>query len=66
MWTKFSSANTFEIGATIVNKKKQLEPLDEYKKSLIFEYVTGKKKKSPPVELVFFSVFYIEKDLIYV
>ena len=62
LWTKFSSANTFEIDATIVNKKKQLETLDEYKKSLIFEYVTGKKKKSPPVELVFFSVFYIEKD----
>jgi len=62
LWTKFSSANTFEIDATIVNKKTQLETLDEYKKSLIFEYVTGKKKKSPPVELVFFSVFYIEKD----
>lgn len=44
LWTKFSSANTFEIDATIVNKKKQLETLDEYKKSLIFEYVTGKKR----------------------
>ena len=44
LWTKFSSANTFEIDATIVNKKKQLKTLDEYKKSLIFEYVTGKKE----------------------
>ena len=28
----------------ISNKKKQLETLEEYKKSLIFEYVTGKKE----------------------
>lgn len=33
-----------EIDATIVDKQKQLETLDEYKKSLIFEYVTGKKE----------------------
>jgi type I restriction enzyme S subunit len=37
-----------EIDATIVDKQKQLETLDEYKKSLIFEYVTG-KKGSPSV-----------------
>lgn len=33
-----------EIDATIVDKQRQLETLDEYKKSLIFEYVTGKKE----------------------
>lgn len=33
-----------EIDATIAEKQKQLETLDEYKKSLIFEYVTGKKE----------------------
>lgn len=30
--------------AVIADKKAQLETLDEYKKSLIFEYVTGKKE----------------------
>ena len=30
--------------AVIADKKSQLEILDEYKKSLIFEYVTGKKE----------------------
>ena len=30
--------------ATIADKKQQLETLEEYKKSLIFEYVTGKKE----------------------
>lgn len=29
---------------TIANKQKQLETLEEYKKSLIYEYVTGKKE----------------------
>ena len=33
-----------DIDATIAEKKKQLETLEEYKKSLIFEYVTGKKE----------------------
>lgn len=33
-----------EINATIADKQKQIETLDEYKKSLIFEYVTGKKE----------------------
>jgi len=33
-----------EIDATIADKQRQLETLDEYKKSLIFEYVTGKKE----------------------
>ena len=28
----------------IVNKKQQLEKLEAYKKSLIYEYVTGKKE----------------------
>lgn len=35
-----------EIDVTIADKQKQLETLDEYKKSLIFEYVTGKKEVS--------------------
>lgn len=35
-----------EIDATVADKQKQLETLDEYKKSLIFEYVTGKKEVS--------------------
>ena len=33
-----------EIDATVADKQKQLETLEEYKKSLIFEYVTGKKE----------------------
>ena len=33
-----------EIDSIISDKKTQLETLEEYKKSLIFEYVTGKKE----------------------
>ena len=33
-----------EINAVIADKKVQLETLAEYKKSLIYEYVTGKKE----------------------
>ena len=33
-----------EIDAVIADKKTQLETLAEYKKSLIYEYVTGKKE----------------------
>lgn len=33
-----------EIDATIAEKQKQLKTLEEYKKSFIFEYVTGKKE----------------------
>ena len=33
-----------EIEQTIADKKAQLDTLDEYKKSLIYEYVTGKKE----------------------
>lgn len=33
-----------EIEQAIVDKKVQLDTLDEYKKSLIYEYVTGKKE----------------------
>ncbi len=33
-----------EIDGAIEDKKKQLEILEEYKKSLIYEYVTGKKE----------------------
>lgn len=35
-----------EIDTIILEKKKQLETLDQYKKSLIYEYVTGKKEVS--------------------
>ena len=35
---------TNEISATITDKKKHLDTLAEYKKSLIYEYVTGKKE----------------------
>lgn len=35
---------TNEIDSIIAKKKKQLDVLAEYKKSLIYEYVTGKKK----------------------
>lgn len=35
---------TNEIEATIAKKKEQLEILADYKKSLIYEYVTGKKE----------------------
>ena len=34
--------------AVIADKKAQLATLDEYKKSLIFEYVTGKKEVPAP------------------
>lgn len=33
-----------EVDATIAEKQKQLTTLEEYKKSLIYEYVTGKKE----------------------
>lgn len=33
-----------EIDNIITEKKQQIETIEEYKKSLIFEYVTGKKE----------------------
>jgi len=33
-----------EIDLAIAEKKQQIETIEEYKKSLIFEYVTGKKE----------------------
>lgn len=39
-------AKCAEIDAVIADKKAQLETLAEYKKSLIYEYVTGKKEVS--------------------
>ena len=33
-----------KVDDVIADKKNQLETLDEYKKSLVFEYVTGKKE----------------------
>lgn len=40
----FLDAKCYEIDALTANKKKQLEVLAAYKKSLIYEYVTGKKE----------------------
>lgn len=40
----FLDAKCAEIDSIIADKKKQLDVLAEYKKSLIFEYVTGKKE----------------------
>lgn len=34
----------FQIEETIADKQKQIETLEEYKKTLIYEYVTGKKE----------------------
>lgn len=41
---EYLDSKTKTIDDTIAAKKKQLEILDDYKKSLIFEYVTGKKE----------------------
>lgn len=41
--SNFLDAKCAEIDATIVEKQKQLEVLAQYKQSLIYEYVTGKK-----------------------
>lgn len=40
----FIDKRLFEVDSIIDEKRKQLEILDEYKKSLIYEYVTGKKE----------------------
>lgn len=40
----FASYLPYTIEKVIAEKKEQLEVLDEYKKSLIYEYVTGKKE----------------------
>lgn len=40
----FLDAKVAEIDGIIEQKKEQLEVLDSYKKSLIYEYVTGKKE----------------------
>lgn len=41
---QYLDSKVSEIDAIIAQKQEQLTVLDEYKKSLIFEYVTGKKK----------------------
>ena len=40
----YLDAKCTEIDAVVETKKSQLATLDEYKKSLIFEYVTGKNE----------------------
>lgn len=42
----YLEAKVEEVDVVISDKKAQLATLDEYKKSLIFEYVTGKKEVS--------------------
>ena len=41
---KYLDQKCLEIDAVIEDKKKQLEVLEQYKKSFIYEYVTGKKE----------------------
>ena len=41
---KYLDQKCSEIDAIIADKQKQLDKLNEYKKSLIYEYVTGKKE----------------------
>ena len=48
----FLDAKCAEIDSIIASKKAQLETLDAYKKSLIFEYVTGKKEVPETVTVV--------------
>lgn len=51
----FLDAKVSEIDGIINQKKEQLEVLDSYKKSLIYEYVTGKKSvplTEPAIEAV--------------
>ena len=40
----YLDAKCTEIDAVVETKKSQLAMLDEYKKSTIYEYVTGKKE----------------------
>lgn len=40
----FLDSKCKEIEAIIASKKQQLTVIDSYKKSLIYEYVTGKKE----------------------
>ena len=40
----FLDEKCLEIDKAIEEKRKQLETLEQYKKSLIYEYVTGKKQ----------------------
>ena len=41
---EYIDATLEKTDAVITEKKSQIETLDEYKKSLIYEYVTGKKE----------------------
>ena len=43
---EFIDTQLLEINMLISNKQQQLDILDNYKKSLIYEYVTGKKEVS--------------------
>ena len=41
---KYLEKKCMEIDAVFSEKQKQLETLEQYKKSLIYEYVTGKRE----------------------
>ena len=41
---EFLDAKCAKVDALIAEKQNQLATLEEYKKSVIFEYVTGKKE----------------------
>lgn len=41
---EFLDVKCAEIDGAIRDKKEQLETLEQYKRSLIYEYVTGKKE----------------------
>lgn len=41
---EFLDVKCAEISSVILEKKQQIDAIEEYKKSLIFEYVTGKKE----------------------
>lgn len=42
--TSYLDSKCADIDSIIAEKKQQIETIEEYKKSLIFEYVTGKKE----------------------
>ena len=42
--TEYLDLKCAEIDGAIEDKQKQLETLEDYKKTLIYEYVTGKKE----------------------
>lgn len=58
----FLDAKCAEIDSVVADKKTQLETLNEYKKSLIFEYVTGKKEVPAAASLA--AISFIDPHII--